>query len=239
MPALVEDGRAKVNLTLRVIGRRADGYHDLESLVAFADCADRLTLDARARTDARRPPGRWREACGETADNLVLKAARLLGRARARPQARRIQRSTRCCRSRPASAAARPMPRRRCGCWRGSTVLSLDDSRLLRGRAADRRRRAGVPRLARLRHDRRRREPVAACACRKCPACWSIRAFRSRPRTCSRRSVCATANSWSAPPTCSRRRPGRNRARRSKTGSKRCRASCQRPRSARPRASSP
>ena len=43
-PALEEIARAKVNLTLRVIGRRADGYHDLESVVVFADCADRLTL---------------------------------------------------------------------------------------------------------------------------------------------------------------------------------------------------
>jgi 4-diphosphocytidyl-2-C-methyl-D-erythritol kinase len=42
---LTDQGRAKVNLTLRVIGRRVDGYHDLESVVAFADCADRLTLE--------------------------------------------------------------------------------------------------------------------------------------------------------------------------------------------------
>ena len=44
MAALMDEGRAKVNLTLRVIGRRTDGFHDLESVVAFADCADRVTL---------------------------------------------------------------------------------------------------------------------------------------------------------------------------------------------------
>jgi len=39
---LVASAPAKVNLTLRVIGRRADGYHDIESVVAFADLCDRL-----------------------------------------------------------------------------------------------------------------------------------------------------------------------------------------------------
>src|ERR1700710_909093 len=77
MPALIEDGRAKVNLTLRVNGRRSDGYHDLESVVAFADCADRLTLTPGAELTLRMT-GPLAEACGETSDNLVLKAARLL-----------------------------------------------------------------------------------------------------------------------------------------------------------------
>ena len=36
---------AKLNLTLHVVGRRADGYHELESLVAFADLCDWLGLD--------------------------------------------------------------------------------------------------------------------------------------------------------------------------------------------------
>jgi 4-diphosphocytidyl-2-C-methyl-D-erythritol kinase len=78
MPALIEDGRAKVNLTLRVVGRRVDGYHDLESVVAFGDCADRLSLTPgpELRLNTTGPLAR---ECGETADNLVFKAAKLLG----------------------------------------------------------------------------------------------------------------------------------------------------------------
>ncbi len=74
---LTEDGRAKVNLTLRVVGRRVDGYHDLESVVAFADCADRLRFEPgpELKLETRGPLA---QACGETSDNLVLKAARLL-----------------------------------------------------------------------------------------------------------------------------------------------------------------
>src|SRR2546430_8425563 len=77
MPVLIEDGRAKVNLTLRVAGRRVDGYHDLESVVAFADCADRLTLKTGPDLILNASGPRAQE-CGETADNLVIKAARLL-----------------------------------------------------------------------------------------------------------------------------------------------------------------
>lgn len=78
MPALIEDGRAKVNLTLRVVGRRTDGYHDIESVVAFADCADHLTLTPGSDLMLSMS-GPLADACGETSDNLVLKAARLLG----------------------------------------------------------------------------------------------------------------------------------------------------------------
>lgn len=77
MPALVEEGRAKVNLSLRVIGRRADGYHDLESVVAFADCADRLTLEPGGELRLA-TTGPLAAACGEASDNLVFKAAKLL-----------------------------------------------------------------------------------------------------------------------------------------------------------------
>jgi 4-diphosphocytidyl-2-C-methyl-D-erythritol kinase len=78
VPALVENGRAKVNLTLRVVGRRVDGYHDLESVVAFADCADRLSLTPGSELNLT-TTGPLAQDCGETSDNLVLKAARLLG----------------------------------------------------------------------------------------------------------------------------------------------------------------
>src|SRR4051794_5334145 len=77
MPALMEEGRAKVNLSLRVVGRRADGYHDLESVVAFADCADRLTLEPGGELKLT-TTGPLAAACGDTADNLVFKAAKLL-----------------------------------------------------------------------------------------------------------------------------------------------------------------
>jgi 4-diphosphocytidyl-2-C-methyl-D-erythritol kinase len=77
MPDSVEEGRAKVNLTLRVTGRRVDGYHDLESVVAFADCADRLTLTPGTELKLT-TSGPLAEACGKTSDNLVLKAAQLL-----------------------------------------------------------------------------------------------------------------------------------------------------------------
>src|SRR5436309_5266630 len=69
--------RAKVNLWLRVVGRRADGYHLLDSLVAFTDLAD--SLDA-APSDALSlaVDGPGAPSLGGDTDNLVLKAARLL-----------------------------------------------------------------------------------------------------------------------------------------------------------------
>lgn len=76
MASFTEIARAKVNLTLRVLGRRPDGYHDLDSIVAFADCADRLTLEPGDLGLAMTGPGS--AACGDIDDNLVIRAARLL-----------------------------------------------------------------------------------------------------------------------------------------------------------------
>jgi 4-diphosphocytidyl-2-C-methyl-D-erythritol kinase len=75
-----EPAPAKVNLTLRILGKRADGYHDLESLVVFARLADQvtLTLDAALGLDVDGPTA---AAAGDVEANLVLRAAReLIGR---------------------------------------------------------------------------------------------------------------------------------------------------------------
>lgn len=48
MALLRELARAKINLTLEVEGRRADGFHELSSMVAFADIGDVVSLDTEA-----------------------------------------------------------------------------------------------------------------------------------------------------------------------------------------------
>jgi 4-diphosphocytidyl-2-C-methyl-D-erythritol kinase len=70
---LLEKAPAKINLTLRVLGRRADGYHELESLVAFADVADTLTLEPDNK-DTLEITGPFAADSGAISDNLVLKA---------------------------------------------------------------------------------------------------------------------------------------------------------------------
>jgi 4-diphosphocytidyl-2-C-methyl-D-erythritol kinase len=72
---LVESAPAKVNLTLRVVGRRRDGYHEIESLVAFAEFGDRLRLwPGSGLTLAVNGPTAVK--AGDIDGNLVLKAAR-------------------------------------------------------------------------------------------------------------------------------------------------------------------
>jgi 4-diphosphocytidyl-2-C-methyl-D-erythritol kinase len=75
--SLVENAPAKVNLTLRVLGRRADGYHEIESLVAFADFGDTLSFSLGGELTLT-VGGPNAENAGENADNLVLKAAKAL-----------------------------------------------------------------------------------------------------------------------------------------------------------------
>lgn len=84
MTAFVERAAAKINLTLEVLGRRADGYHELVSLVAFApDVHDVVTLEPG--------PDLAVEVTGRigaqiTGENLVSRAADLAREVWAEPQ---------------------------------------------------------------------------------------------------------------------------------------------------------
>jgi 4-diphosphocytidyl-2-C-methyl-D-erythritol kinase len=79
---------AKINLYLHVVGRRADGYHLLDSLVAFADIGDWVTAAPAESLSLTvgGPEAGAIAALGE--DNLVMRAARLLAAA-SEPQAPR------------------------------------------------------------------------------------------------------------------------------------------------------
>lgn len=72
MDCLTLSAPAKINLSLHVRGRRADGYHDLESLVGFVDIGDQLRFQKAAQTDLEisGPFATGLQANG----NLVLKA---------------------------------------------------------------------------------------------------------------------------------------------------------------------
>lgn len=73
---------AKVNLTLHVTGQREDGYHLIDSLVAFAPIGDQLTMsDAPVSSLTVEGP----EAAGVPADmnNLVMKVAEIMAPDRA------------------------------------------------------------------------------------------------------------------------------------------------------------
>jgi 4-diphosphocytidyl-2-C-methyl-D-erythritol kinase len=72
MTALRDVARAKLNLTLEVLGRRADGFHELQSLVAFTALGDTVELT----------PGDGLELVVEgpfagalSGDNLIIRAA--------------------------------------------------------------------------------------------------------------------------------------------------------------------
>jgi len=75
--ACVEQAWAKINLTLQIVGRRPDGYHELESLVVFAEVGDVLKIEAAGNlslcVDGPFAPGLASED-----DNLVLRAAQAL-----------------------------------------------------------------------------------------------------------------------------------------------------------------
>lgn len=67
---------AKINLTLHVTGRRDDGYHLLDSLVAFADIGDHITIEPAGMTDLI-VTGPMARGVPVDDSNLVLRAAAL------------------------------------------------------------------------------------------------------------------------------------------------------------------
>lgn len=73
---------AKINLALHVIGRRADGYHELETLVAFTPYGDRVTVEAQPFGEQQpgglRLTGPFAEGLNAESDNLVLRAEQAL-----------------------------------------------------------------------------------------------------------------------------------------------------------------
>ena len=77
LATLAEPAYAKVNLSLRVLGRRADGYHLLESLVCFASTGDRVELHLGEPLELN-VHGPTAAEAGPPQDNLVLRAARAL-----------------------------------------------------------------------------------------------------------------------------------------------------------------
>ena len=199
-----ELARAKVNLDLLVTGRRADGYHELDSLVAFADIGDELILEPSPELTLELT-GPFAAGLGTGEDNLVLRAAQELAAAAGvrLPSARlRLDKRLPVAAglgggSADAAAALRGLRR----LW----GLPLDDGALAEiglGLGAD------VPvclpsRPARMRGVGERIEP-APPAWRSCTFCWSTRGARWQRPPCS--GNCPDGYGRRAPPNLRRGR---------------------------------
>jgi len=75
MPTLTLPAPAKLNLMLHILGRRADGYHELQTLFQFLDYGDELSFSLRDDGQIRLHtdlPGVGHDS------NLIVRAARLL-----------------------------------------------------------------------------------------------------------------------------------------------------------------
>ncbi|KTE22150.1 4-diphosphocytidyl-2C-methyl-D-erythritol kinase [Sphingopyxis sp. H050] len=77
MAALNDTGWAKINLALHVRARRADGYHEIETLFAFVDGGDAIEA-TEAHADRLTIDGEFAEGLSAGADNLVLRVLALL-----------------------------------------------------------------------------------------------------------------------------------------------------------------
>ena len=79
--AVVVMAPAKVNLTLEVLGSRADGYHELASVFATVDLRDRVRVAASRELDVRIAP----DVGAAAGDDLASRAVRALADACGRP----------------------------------------------------------------------------------------------------------------------------------------------------------
>ena len=156
---------------------------------------DTLAADAGRRRCPWRSTGPSAAALAAEPDNLVLRAARALAAAAGMRAGAALRAGRSSCRSPPASAAARPMRRRRCGLldrlWGSGWARRAGGDRRGAGR-----RRAGLPRRPAGAHAGHRRGAAAARRpCRAAACCWSIRGvalatpavFRARAAAASRR----------------------------------------------------
>jgi 4-diphosphocytidyl-2-C-methyl-D-erythritol kinase len=74
-PWLTVPAPAKLNLMLHITGRRADGYHELQTIFQFLDYGDHLSFQTRSDNELTLSP----EIAGVNfEDNLIIKAARRL-----------------------------------------------------------------------------------------------------------------------------------------------------------------
>lgn len=76
---MICEAPAKINLALHVTGERNDGYHEIDTLVAFATIGDRIVIKETSTQTASmtfEAAGPFSSMLGEHSDNLVLRAAR-------------------------------------------------------------------------------------------------------------------------------------------------------------------
>jgi 4-diphosphocytidyl-2-C-methyl-D-erythritol kinase len=77
---VIETAFAKINLALHVRRRREDGYHELETVFAFVDAGDRLSVSPAER-DSLRVLGEFAGTLDNPFDNIVMRALTALPRA--------------------------------------------------------------------------------------------------------------------------------------------------------------
>jgi len=84
MASVIETAPAKINLCLHVLGRRPDGYHEIDSLIAFTGVGDRIEI-APSTGATLEIDGPFARDCPAAGANLVMRAAMMLAATSARP----------------------------------------------------------------------------------------------------------------------------------------------------------